>query len=207
MVLARLSGRGGNRVGALLYDGVTSRVVPPGTGRRHVLRIGHELERTATPPKAGETTDVAAMLGAVASLARRRSLVVVVSDFIGAGEWDRPLLRLAQRPDVVALRLVDAADDNLPEAGLVLIEDTETAEQLLVDSSDPLLRARLRAAVDERESALAIPVAVRRRRRRRRRTRPRTPACTSRPSVSARPPGRRSTSAATGCTPRWTRTP
>lgn len=154
LILARLFGRGGNRVGALLYDGVTSRVVPPGIGRRHVLRIGHELERTATPPKAGATTDVAAMLGAVASLGRRRSLIIVVSDFIGAGEWDRPLLRLAHKHDVVALRVVDAADDNLPEAGLVLIEDTETGEQLLVDSSDPLLRARLRAAVDERDSAL-----------------------------------------------------
>ncbi|CUU57161.1 Protein of unknown function DUF58 [Parafrankia irregularis] len=155
LVLARLFGRGGNRVGAVLHDGATTRVVPPGTGRGQVLRIGHELARTATaPPKAG-TTDVAAMLGTAARLARRRSLIIVISDFIGTAGWDRPLLRLAHRHEVVALRVVDAADDALPEVGLVLVEDAETGEQLLVDSGDPLLRARLRDAVAEREADLA----------------------------------------------------
>ena len=83
----------GNRVGALLYDGATTRVVPPGTGRGHALRIGYELDRTAAARQRPGTTDFSAMLEAVA-LARRRSLVIVVSDFIGTGEWDKPLLRL-----------------------------------------------------------------------------------------------------------------
>jgi uncharacterized protein (DUF58 family) len=152
--LARLFGRGGNRVGALLHDGVTMRVVPPGTGRGHALRIGHEIDRTAGAPPAGVTTDFAVLLDAVAALARRRSLIIVVSDFIGTGDWDRPLLRLVHRHDVVALRIVDAADDDLPEAGLLLVEDAETGEQLLVDTGDPLFRSRLRAGVDERDAAL-----------------------------------------------------
>ncbi|MBL7495110.1 DUF58 domain-containing protein [Frankia sp. CNm7] len=155
LTCARLFSRGGNRVAALLHDGVTTRVVPPGTGRGHVLRIGHELGRAAAASPAASTTDFAAMLADAARLARRRSLVVVISDFIGTGDWDRPLLRLAHRHDVVALRVVDAADDDLPEAGLVLVEDAETGEQLLVDSSDPLLRARLRDAVAERDAVLA----------------------------------------------------
>ncbi|MDT3440597.1 MULTISPECIES: DUF58 domain-containing protein [unclassified Pseudofrankia] len=155
LTLARLFGRGGNRVGALLHDGVATRVVPPGTGRAHVLRIGHELDRTATAPPTAGPTDFAAMLATAASLARRRSLIIVVSDFIGTGEWERPLLRLAHRHDVVALRVVDAADDDLPEAGLVLVEDAETGEQVLVDSSDPLFRARFRDAVAEREAEMA----------------------------------------------------
>jgi uncharacterized protein (DUF58 family) len=154
LVLARLFGRSGNRVGALLFDGVQTRVVPPGSGRGHALRIGFELERTAAAPASAGTTDFAVMLEAVSSLARRRSLVIVVSDFIGTGEWDKPLLRLTHRHEVVALRVVDAADDDLPEAGLILVEDVETGEQLLVDSSDPLFRARLREGVDERDSAL-----------------------------------------------------
>lgn len=151
--LARLFGRGGNRVGAVLHDGAATRVVPPGTGRGHALRIGHELERAATP--AAVTTDFAVMLDAVASLARRRSLVVVVSDFIGTGDWDRPLLRLVHRHDVVALRVIDAADDELPEVGLVVVEDAETGEQLIVDSADPLFRSRFRAGVDERDAVLS----------------------------------------------------
>ena len=95
------------------------------------------------------------MLDAVAKLARRRALIVVISDFIGDGDWGRSLLRLVPRHEVVALRVVDVADDELPDVGLVVVEDAETGEQLVVDSSDPLLRARLRAGVEERDARLA----------------------------------------------------
>jgi uncharacterized protein (DUF58 family) len=178
LVLARLFGRSGNRVGALLFDTGLSgtgavRIVPPGTGRRHALRIGAELARTAglahgssngrggstargsSTGRGGSTTDLAAMLDAVAKLARRRALIVVISDFIGDGDWGRSLLRLVPRHEVVALRVIDAADDELPDVGLVVVEDAETGEQLIIDSSDPLLRARLRAGVDERDGRLA----------------------------------------------------
>src|SRR5580692_5276675 len=155
LVLARLFGRGGNRVGALLYDTGAVRIVPPGTGRRHALRISAELARTVGLGRGGSTTDLAAMLDAVAKLARRRALIVVISDFIGDGDWGRSLLRLVPRHEVVALRVIDAADDELPDVGLVVVEDAETGEQLIIDSSDPLLRARLRAGVDERDDRLA----------------------------------------------------
>jgi uncharacterized protein (DUF58 family) len=159
LMLARLFGRNGNRVGALLYDTGAVRIVPPGTGRRHALRIGAELARTAevSRPRASQyrgTTDLAAMLDAVAKLARRRALIVVISDFIGDGDWGRSLLRLVPRHEVVALRVTDAADDELPDVGLVVVEDAETGEQLVIDSSDPLLRARLRAGVEDRDARL-----------------------------------------------------
>jgi len=139
------------------------RVVPPGTGRRHVLRIGAELARTASAwrgsgrrgsTRRGSTTDLAAMLDAAARLARRRSLIVVVSDFIGTGDWERSLLRLTPRHEVVALRVIDAADDELPDAGLIVVEDAETGEQLIVDSGDPVLRARFQAGAGERAARL-----------------------------------------------------
>ena len=158
LTLARLLARGGNRVGAVLYDTGQTRVVPPGTGRNQALRIGRELERAPGSDGAigsrGATTDLAAMLDSVASMARRRCLVIVVSDFIGVGEWERPLMRLAHRNEVVALRIVDAADDALPEVGLIVVEDVETGEQVLVDSSDPLFRARFADGVDERQADL-----------------------------------------------------
>jgi uncharacterized protein (DUF58 family) len=157
LILARVLGRNGNRVGAVLYDGAvpdsgTTRIVPPRTGRGHVLRIGRELDRAADS-RAAATTDLGAMLETVASLARR-CLVVVISDFIGTGEWQRPLVRLAHRNDVVALRVVDRADDAIPEVGLIVVEDAETGEQLLVDSADPWFRAKFREGVDEREAGL-----------------------------------------------------
>jgi uncharacterized protein (DUF58 family) len=154
LVLAQLFGRGGNRVGALLYDTGLLRTVPPGTGRRHVLRIAAELDRTSGGRR-GDTTDLAAMLDAVGRLARRRSLIVVISDFIGGGDWERSLLRLARRHEVAVLRITDTADDELPEAGLIVVEDAETGEQLIIDSGDPLLRAHFRAGVDERDTRLA----------------------------------------------------
>ncbi|TDE39927.1 DUF58 domain-containing protein [Nonomuraea mesophila] len=154
LVLTRLFGRGGNRVGALLFDTGMVRVVPPGTSRRHALRIGAELQRT-TETRGGATTDLAEMLDAAGRLARRRALIVVLSDFIGDGDWERSLRRLARRHEVVALRIVDTADDVLPEAGLIVVEDAETGEQLVVDSADPLLRVRFREAVDDRDARLA----------------------------------------------------
>ncbi|MEO3792958.1 DUF58 domain-containing protein [Nonomuraea sp. B10E15] len=154
LVLTRLFGRGGNRVGALLFDTGMVRVVPPGTSRRHALRIGAELERTSGT-RGGSTTDLAEMLDAAGRLARRRALVVVLSDFIGDGDWERSLQRLARRHEVVALRIVDTADDVLPEGGLIVVEDAETGEQLVVDSADPLLRVRFREAVDDRDARLA----------------------------------------------------
>ena len=163
LVLARLFGRSGNRVGALLYDvpGGLVRTVPLGTGRRHALRIGVELARTEQLERKGGngrrggTTDLAAMLDAVAKLARRRALIVVISDFIGDGDWERSLLRLVPRHEVVALRVIDTADDELPDAGLIVVEDAETGEQLVIDSGDPLLRARVRAGAEERDARLA----------------------------------------------------
>jgi len=161
VALARLFSGGGNNVGALLYDNGAVRTVPPGSGRRHVLRIAAELSRNH--PQAGDTTghsgqrtttDLAAMLDTVARLARRRALIIVISDFIGAGDWERSLLRLGPRHEVVALRVTDTADDELPQAGLIVVEDAETGEQLVLDSSDPLLHARIGAAVAERDARL-----------------------------------------------------
>jgi len=100
------------------------------------------------------TTDLAAMLETVARLARRRSLIIVISDFIGEGDWERSLRRLVPRHEVAALRVTDAADDELPDVGLVVLEDAETGEQLVIDTGDPLLRARLQAGVEERDTSI-----------------------------------------------------
>jgi uncharacterized protein (DUF58 family) len=176
VLLGLMFSRGGNQVGALLYDNGAVRTVPPGSGRRHVLHIAAALERAgaterangngrrqrrrgrsggAPPRQHRGTTDLAGMLDAVAKLARRRSLIIVISDFIGSGDWERSLLRLGPRHEVVALRVVDTADDELPEVGLVVVEDAETGEQLILDSGDQVLRARFAEAVAQRDALLA----------------------------------------------------
>jgi uncharacterized protein (DUF58 family) len=153
--LARLFARGGNRVGAILYDNSVRRVIPARTGRNHVLHLADQLTRPAAAAPDGRVTDLAAMMHLAASTVRRRSLVFVISDFIGDLDWEPALTRLSHRHEVVALRVVDPVELDLPDLGLVLIEDAETGEQVFADTSDPLFRQRLRAEVDARELAVA----------------------------------------------------
>jgi uncharacterized protein (DUF58 family) len=99
-------------------------------------------------------TDLSVLLSAAAGIARRRSLLILVSDFISADGWDAPLARLARRHEVVALQVVDPRESELPDAGGVYVQDAETGEQIFVDTSDAGFRARLAAAAEERQADL-----------------------------------------------------
>ncbi|WP_198950545.1 DUF58 domain-containing protein [Kineosporia sp. A_224] len=157
--VARILARGGNRVGAVLFDAEVERVVPPGHGRTQVLRILEHLLREPQPADgARRPTDLAVPLRAALGLVRRRSLVVLVSDFIGEPGWERPLGMLARRHDVVAVQVVDPREFELPSAGTMWVEDAETGEQILVDTDDPGFRERLRAAAQERQATLSAGV-------------------------------------------------
>jgi uncharacterized protein (DUF58 family) len=152
-VLARLLVRQGNRIGAIVFDGRSDFVVPPRSGRQHVL---HLIERVISQPRLlrAPATDLGAFLGRAQSIIRRRALVFVVSDFISSPGWQRPLLALQQRNEVVAVRLSDPMDEALPGIGMMVFEDAETGEQLFVDTGDSGFRRRFAAAVEARESAL-----------------------------------------------------
>jgi uncharacterized protein (DUF58 family) len=80
--------------------------------------------------------------------------VFVVSDFISEPGWERPLGQLAQRHDVVAIRLLDPMELDLPDLGLVPIRDAETGEQLLVDTHDAGFRKRFARIAAQREAEL-----------------------------------------------------
>jgi uncharacterized protein (DUF58 family) len=148
--------RGGNRVGAIVYDGDRQWTIPPRQGRQQVLAL---LEHLLQPVPGGSATDLRKLLDTAARLVRRRSLVVLISDFISAPGWERPLLRLTQRHEVLALRVVDPREYVLPDAGLLFVQDAESGEQLLVDSSDPALRARLLAVAERQDEAIRHGVA------------------------------------------------
>jgi uncharacterized protein (DUF58 family) len=154
--VAQLLTRGGNRVGAVLFDVDVKEVLTPASGRNQVLRI---LSRLLPEPATGgsdrHTTDLAVPLRAVLGIARRRSLVVIISDFITTPGWERPLGQLAHRHDVVALQVLDRREFELPAVGMIYVEDAETGEQIFVDSDDPSFQLRLRAAADERQAALS----------------------------------------------------
>jgi uncharacterized protein (DUF58 family) len=158
--IAQLLARGGNRIGAVLFDSEVEQTIPPAQGRNQVLRILRALLTTGDATSrdsraAGRPTDLAVPLRAALGIARRRSLVVVVSDFISRPGWERPLALLARRHDVIAVQVVDPREFELPAVGMIYVEDAETGEQIFVDTNDPDFQRRLRAAAAERQSALA----------------------------------------------------
>jgi uncharacterized protein (DUF58 family) len=153
--LGRVFTQTGNRVGAILYDNGHHKVIPARTGRNQILHLAQELGRPVPRTTDRRPTDLAAMLHLAAAAIRRRSLVFVISDFIGDGDWEAALTRLGRRHEVVTIRIVDPVELDLPDVGYVLIEDAETGEQLFADTGDPLFRQRLRAQVEDRELAVA----------------------------------------------------
>ena len=152
-VLARILTRHGNKVGALFYGEGVDAMIPARSGRRHVLRILHTmLERPV--PKRNAPTDLGELLSAAAHLIRRRSIVFVVSDFISVPGWEERLGQLAQRHEIVAVRLHDPLEANLPDIGMLVVQDAETGEQLFVDTHDRGFRKRFAAAAAKREASL-----------------------------------------------------
>lgn len=155
--IARVLIRNGNRVGALVYDNDVSRTIPPRQGRNQVLVLLRDLLQPVQPT--GTITDLRRLLERAARIIKRRSLIVLVSDFISEPGWEKPLAQLTGRHEVVAVRLFDPREYELPDAGLIAVQDAETGEQLMVDSSDPEFRRRLRRAGEER--AIAVRDAAR----------------------------------------------
>jgi len=158
-VMARLLTRHGNRVGALVYGHQLDAVLPPRTGRRHVLQLLHAMERRGDVQegpraKAHGTTKLAELLHSAATLMKRRSTVFVVSDFLSEPGWEKPLGQLAQRHEVIAVRLFDPLELALPDLGLVPLTDAETGEQLWVDTHDGGFRKRFARIAAEREATL-----------------------------------------------------
>jgi uncharacterized protein (DUF58 family) len=151
--LARVLTRHGNRVGAVFYGATVERTIPARGGRVQVLRLINDL---ASHPRqrSAPFTDLTPLLDAGLRWIRGRSLVFVVSDFISEPGWERSLSALSRRHEVLAVRLFDPREKELPDVGPVLIDDAETGEQLYVDTHDQAFRRRYRAAAEQREADL-----------------------------------------------------
>ena len=152
-VLARLLSRHGNPVGALFYGDRVDTVIPARGGRRHVLHI---LSRMLSRPeqRGSAATDLKDLLQASRQVIPRRSIVFVVSDFISTPGWEGTLALLARRHEIVAVRLYDPLEMELPDLGLLVFQDAETGDLAWVDTHDRGFRKRFAAAAGRREAAL-----------------------------------------------------
>ena len=151
-LMCRFLARRGNRAGALLFSGGVDAQVPARGGRSQTHAILDALNRYRANRPA--PTDLARALTDAARMVRRRALIFVVSDFISPEGWERPLGRLAARHDVVAVRLTDPLEVRMPNLGLITFQDSETGEQLFVDTHDPGFRRRFAEAAAAREETL-----------------------------------------------------
>jgi uncharacterized protein (DUF58 family) len=137
--------RNNDRVGAVLFTDRIEHVVPPRKGRRHALRLMRDL---LVFEPTGSRTDLPAALEFTGKMLAHKSIIFVVSDF-QAEELEHPLKLLAQRHDVVAVTVDDPSEVALPDIGLARFVDPESGATLDVDTSDPDVRARFAAAVEE----------------------------------------------------------
>jgi len=151
--IARLLTRHGNRVGAIFFGNQITRTIPPKSGRIQVLRLVNDLLKQPNLPRA-PFTNLSPLLGGSIHTIKQRSLVFIVSDFICEPGWERPLALLNQRHEVLAIRLWDPREVEIPDVGLVIMEDSETGEQLYVDTHDRIFRQRFAAAARQREDEL-----------------------------------------------------
>ena len=154
-VLARLLTRHGNRVGALVYGDKVERVIPAGSGKIKVLQLINELLRQPKL-KHASATNLTALLETSLRTIRRRSLVFIISDFFSAPGWEKPLGVLTQRHEVLAVRLYDPRETQLPDIGPIIFEDAETGEQLYLDTHDKKFRKRFLDAAQKREYELNV---------------------------------------------------
>ena len=157
-VMATIVLRHGNRAGAVLYGSSLDTVLPAKSGRMHVL---HLMQRMRARPSAAATgtTRLADLIERARPSIKRRSAVFVVSDFISESGWESPMARLAQKHDVVAVRLYDPLEMTMPDLGLVQLQDSETGEQVFVDTGQRGFRERFAQAAERRESALRSALA------------------------------------------------
>ncbi|WP_081902549.1 DUF58 domain-containing protein [Lentzea aerocolonigenes] len=151
--VAHLTRGGGNRIGAAVSTGAENLRIPARGGLAHARGM---IRKIAEMPRADEGTrgDLAALLEQLRRPPRRRGLIVVISDFLGGMEWQRPLRALSARHDIVAIEVVDPRDVDLPEVGTVVLSDPETGRQREVTAS-ALLRKEFNAAAAEHRAEVA----------------------------------------------------
>ncbi|MCW2685008.1 MAG: uncharacterized protein JWP33_2921 [Blastococcus sp.] len=139
--VGHLTVHGGNRLGAVVTTGERVDRHPAMPGRLAAERLLRSV--VATPRAAGgRRGDLAVAMETLMRPPRRRGLVVVISDFLGDSDWERPLRRLSARHELLAIEVVDPRELELPDVGLLTVVDPESGQTLEVPTGNAEFRAR-----------------------------------------------------------------
>jgi len=152
--VTHLTRGGGNRIGAVVATGEQTVRLPARGGLAYARGM---LRKVAGTPRAPEGTrgDLAAAIEQLRRPPRRRGLAVVISDFLGEPDWERPLRALSTRHELLAVEVLDPRELELPDVGTVVLADPETGRQREVQTT-PLLCREFAAAASEHRDRVAI---------------------------------------------------
>lgn len=135
-VLAFSAIQNNDKVGLIIFTDGVELYVPPGKGRRHVLRVIREV--LYFEPK-GRGTNIPEALHFLNGVTKRKAVAFLVSDFMEA-DHEIPLRIANKRHDIIAVSVTDPREEELPDVGLVNVRDAETNREVLVNTSDPAVR-------------------------------------------------------------------
>jgi uncharacterized protein (DUF58 family) len=135
-----------DKVGVIFFSDKVEKFIPPKKGRSHILRIIREL--IALEPVQTGTTNVRVALEYLNNVLKKRTITVLMSDFISS-TYDTALQLAARRHDLVGIQVYDRYDKELPSAGLVQVVDAETKELQWLDTDDKTVRRKYAEAFDQ----------------------------------------------------------
>lgn len=142
--------RNNDNVGLFIFTDVVEKFIPARKGKRHVLKLISSLINHEPKSK---KTNIDNALRYVSNIVKKRSVIFIISDFYGQ-EFSKPLGILKNRHDLIAIRVNDSREFSIPDVGLIQLEDEETEEQLLIDTSDENFRKKYSKVMLEEDNGL-----------------------------------------------------
>lgn len=142
--------RNNDNVGLCLFTDRVEKFVPPRKGKKHILKLLREL--IYHEPKS-KTTDIRTALSYLNKVIKKRSIIFIISDFL-TPDFEKPLKQLKSKHDVILVDMADVHEEDIPDIGYAFLEDYETGEQILVDTSDSEFRMRYTELVRTSREAL-----------------------------------------------------
>lgn len=144
--------RNNDRVGLLLATNKVEKYIPPRNGKQHIMRLIREM--IYFKPEA-KTTNLGEAFTYLSKILKKRSVIFIVSDFIDdINSFAKPLSILRGKHDLIAINIHDARELVLPDIGLIELEDEESGEQVLVDTSDEEFTRKYRSLVKKQQEEL-----------------------------------------------------
>ncbi|MES2479549.1 MAG: DUF58 domain-containing protein [Bacteroidota bacterium] len=136
-VLSFAAATNNDKVGIAFFSDKIEKYIPPKKGRSHILRIIREL--LTIEPSGNAGTNVSVALEFLNSVLKKKTITFLLSDFVSS-QFEKPLMLSARKHDLVGIHVFDAADKDLPQIGLLQVQDAETGIASWIDTDDKQLR-------------------------------------------------------------------